>query len=240
MLCLGAMDPTGKYSLSITGTLVLTLSAQSLLLMPEAHASLLGTLPVWAVDLLGFAFYLLGIFLIASIFLGYTRAAQTWIYLSSAVGLLVIGWECFQTNSLVEGFVILGLALAFFLSNWLQIKRDWMVETIQWLNLLIGTNLLAQPLIFMATPPDAHFAPALTVFAVFLLLSGLFSLFACWAPALSNLKMGRFLAVPWALWGLLFSLPIHWLNLSVALSIILGLVLSEFIPWEKLALFLAV
>jgi HD-GYP domain-containing protein (c-di-GMP phosphodiesterase class II)/putative methionine-R-sulfoxide reductase with GAF domain len=230
------MNQSGKYSLAISGTLLLTLSAQSLLLAPEAQANVFSTLPTWMVDLLGVVFYFLGIFIVASVLLGYSRAAQTWIYFSTAISLTIIGWEYIQVSYIVEGVVILSMALAFLLCNWLSLKRGWIVETIQWANLAIGTGFFMLPKLFMAAPIYAHVEPDLAIFAVFLLLSGLFSLFAGLFSSLSNIKMGRFLAIPWILWGMMFVLPMHLLNLSVALSVILGLVLSELIPWEKLAL----
>lgn len=230
------MNQSGKYSLAISGTLLLTLSAQSLLLAPEAQTNLFSTLPTWMVDLLGVAFYFIGIFLTASVLLGYSRAAQTWVYLSTAISLVVIGWEFIQANYIVEGIVIFGMALAFILCNWLPLKRNWIIETMQWTNLALGAGLFMRPKLFMVTPLYFHVDPNLAIFATFLILSGLFSLLAGLFSALSKIKMGRFLAIPWVLWGMIFVLPIRLLNLSVALSIVFGLILSEFIPWEKLVL----
>ena len=51
------MNQSGKYSLAISGALLLTLSAQSLLLAPEAQTTALSTLPTWKVDMLGVVFY---------------------------------------------------------------------------------------------------------------------------------------------------------------------------------------
>lgn len=230
------MNPSKKYSLAIIGTLLLTLSAQSVLLAPQVQASVLRNLPTLMVDLLGVAFYFLGIFVIVSVLLGYPKAAQTWVNLSTSISLVVIGWEYFQVNYIAEGAVILSMALAFLLCNWIPLKRDWIIETMQWANLAIGAGLFMRPELFMAAPVYRHFMPTLPVFVVLLILSGVFSLGASLFQSLSHIKMGRFLALPWILWGLMFILPVHLLNLSVALSVTLGLILSEYVPWKKLVL----
>jgi HD-GYP domain-containing protein (c-di-GMP phosphodiesterase class II) len=234
------MNQSGKYSLAISGTLLLILSAQSLLLAPETQVGVFSTLPTWMVDLLGVAFYFLGMFLVASVLLRYSRAAQTWVYLSTAISLVVIGREYIQVNYIAEGAATLSMALAFLLCNWLPLKRNWIIETMQWTNLGIGAGLFMRPELFTAAPPYFYVEPNQAIFATILLLSGLFSLVTGLFSSLSNVKTGRFLAIPWVLWGLMFILPVHLLNLNVALSVILGLISSEFIPWEKLVLFQAV
>jgi hypothetical protein len=139
------MNQSGKYSLAISGTLLLILSAQSLLLAPETQVGVFSTLPTWMVDLLGVAFYFLGMFLVASVLLRYSRAAQTWVYLSTAISLVVIGREYIQVNYIAEGAATLSMALAFLLCNWLPLKRNWIIETMQWTNLGIGAGLFMRP-----------------------------------------------------------------------------------------------
>jgi HD-GYP domain-containing protein (c-di-GMP phosphodiesterase class II)/putative methionine-R-sulfoxide reductase with GAF domain len=231
------MDRSGKYSLALSGTLLLTLSAQSLLLATETQVSIFSTLPAWMADLLGAAFYFLGIFLAASVLLGYSKAAQTWVFLSTSISLIVIGREYIQVNYIAEGAVTLSMALAFLLCNWLTPKRHWMIETMQWTNLVIGAGLFIRPNLFTTVSVYTHIETNLAVFAILLLFSGLFSLLAGWFSSTPDTRMGIFLAIPWVLWGMMFILPLHLLNLGVAVSVILGLVLSEIIPWQKLVLF---
>jgi HD-GYP domain-containing protein (c-di-GMP phosphodiesterase class II)/putative methionine-R-sulfoxide reductase with GAF domain len=230
------MNPFGKYSLAIGGTLLLTLSAQSLLLAPEIQTRLFLSLPAWLVDALGVAFYFLGILGMSSVLLNYPREVQTWVNLATSIALVVIGREYLQVGFIVEGAVLLTVALAFLLCNWLTLKRPWMIETLQWTNLMIGAGIFLRPDLFNEVSGYHQILLALPVFATLLLFSGLIGLVTGFLPALASMKIGRFLVVPWVLWGLMFILPMHLLNLNIAFSVIMALILSEYVPWEKLVL----
>lgn len=226
-----------KYSLVMTGAFLLTLISQNILVAPHTPADLFASLSGAAAILTGVSFYFLGVFLFASVLLSYQKPAVTWLYLATVIAFFVIGWVFFHAGYLVEGFIVLALALAFFLCNWLHPKFDWLVETMLWANLVIGAGLLLRPALFMSSPVYNQFPPsARLVFGIILMLTSFAGLLISLLPALVGVRTGRILALPWIFWGLLFVIPTYFANLFLSISIVLGLMIGEYIPWEKLVL----
>jgi putative nucleotidyltransferase with HDIG domain len=231
------MNQLKKYPLAITGALLLTLVAQMMLLAPRMQTPLFAFLATGMFTLLGIAFHFIGIFVFSSVLLNFERPALTWVNLAAVIALVVLGWEFIHSQFIVEGAFTLILALALFLCNWISLKRDWLVETMQWANLGIGVGLWFRPLLFLASPIYDQFSVSLYLTFGFILIStGLISLVIGLIPSLSAIRVGRILAVPWVFWSLMFALNLHLSNFFIALSVVLGLVMGEYLPWEKLVL----
>ncbi|RPH59096.1 MAG: hypothetical protein EHM81_08855, partial [Chloroflexi bacterium] len=232
------MNRSHTYSLVLSGVLIFTLAAQSLFLAPHLQASVLTSMPRLQVDIFGIVFYLLGAFLIASILLNYSRSAYAWVFLYCAVGLGGM-FIVFQQKGLVaESALLMGLILAFLLSNWIKTERDWLVEAVQWINLYVAAGLLLRPELFLAAPTYRLILPE-TIrysFVVVMLISAVISMLLTAQPALGKAKQGQFLALPWLIWGLILCVPLRLPNVIVSLGVAAALLLKNLIPWEKLIL----
>lgn len=222
----------------LAGALWLNLVAQDMLLAPHVHADLFHSLASTGIlALLGAGLHFLGIFLVASVLFSYQKPAITWLNLCTAVTLVVIGSIFIQNGLVFEGAAVLALALAFVWCNWFTPRRDWLVETMKWANLLLGAGVLLLPVIFTSRlAPILSQPTARLIFGVVLVLTGLIGIVFGVVPSLNKIKAGPVLALPWFLWGLLFVNPLHPLNLFLSISLVVGLVAGEYIPWKKLVL----
>jgi hypothetical protein len=145
------MTEQKTYSLALCGTLLLIFSAQVLLLAPHSQAVLIAPMTGWMSVLLGASFFLHGVLLIASVLHDYAQISRTYIHLLASIMLVLIGWAYIRAFYIIEGSVIVSLALAFFLSNRVYTRRDWLVEIMQWVNLGIGFGLLLWPELLLST-----------------------------------------------------------------------------------------
>ena len=232
------MHQIKNYSLALAGALWLNLVAQDMLLAPHVHTDLFHSLTSTGIlAALGVGLHFLGILLVSSVLFSYQKPAITWLYLCTALTLVVIGSIFIQNRLVLEGLAVLSLALAFVLCNWFTPRRDWLVEMMQWTNLLLGAGVLLLPASFTSLLAPFFIQTSLgSIFGVILVLTGLTSLLFGLVPSLNNLKAGPVLALPWLLWGALFVWPLQILNFFLAFSLVVGLALGEFIPWKKLVL----
>lgn len=230
------MTEQKTYSLALCGMLLLTFSAQVLLLAPHSQVILITPLTGWMSPLVGASFFLQGVLLIASVLHNYTRISRSHIYLLSSIMLVLIGWAYIRTFYIIEGSVIFSLALAFFLSTRVPTKRDWLVEIMQWVNLGLGIGLLLRPELLLSSPEYSALELVRITFAALFILSAIASIAIAIFPALYRGKAGRFLALPWFLWILMFILPFRLPILTITISVGMSLALNEFIPWGKIIL----
>jgi len=231
------MKTRKNYALITSGLFLLTFAAQFLFLAPREQFELLELMPATLVDLLGAAFFLEGILLMASVLLNHPPNTQKLFNLVAAMMLVVLTWAYFQFGLLVEGFMLMALGLAFFLSNWWTLNRDWLIVMVQWANLALGLALFIHPNMLLQTTTYGGLLPSGgTILGVLFVASGLASLLMGLFPAIFKGKPGRFLALPWLIWVLLFVPTFELLHIGVAVSIGLSLALDEFIPWEKLVM----
>ena len=235
------MKATKTYSLAFSGMALLTFSAQLIFLSPRLQVA---ALPFQNsrlfLDLAGVAFYLLGVILTAAVLLDYSETTQTNIKFIAAIMLIIGGWTYLRIGIFVEVVVFFALALGFVLSTLLTIKRDWLVEIMQWANLLIGLGLLIYPRILLQAQEYILLAKVSNSVAVIFIVSSLASMAIGIFPAFYKGKAGRFLSLPWFIWVLMFIAPFSILNLGVAISVGLGLALNEFVPWQKIVMHQAV
>lgn len=233
MLSSMMMKPKRNYSLVTSGLFLLTFAAQFLFLAPYEKTGFLAYLVSPTTELLGAAFFLHGILLIASVLLAFPPATQSRFNVIAATMLVTIAWAYFQFNLLIEGLVLTVISLAFVLCNWMSPKRAWLIVVTQWLNLSIGIGLLLHPGILLSAPSYAVLSEASAIFGVLFLLSALASLAMGIFPKFYGGKAGRFLALPWFIWVLMFVPAFEVAHLGVALSIGCALLLNEFLPWDK-------
>jgi HD-GYP domain-containing protein (c-di-GMP phosphodiesterase class II)/GAF domain-containing protein len=235
---LGArMNQLQKYPLAMTGAFLLPLIAQSILLAPHTQADLFASLPAALLVFVGVAFHFIGVFLFASVLLSYPKPILALGNLSSGIAFVLLSWGFALGGYRVEGGIALALALGLFLSNWLNLRSDWLVECMQWANMLIGACLLLRPVLLMNSQVyDQFSSTARLTFGVILLLTSITGFVISLVPSFANVKIGRILALPWIFWGLMFVMPTRLANLFLLVSIVVGLILGEYIPWEKLVL----
>lgn len=233
MLSSTMMKSRKNCSLAPSGLFLLAFAAQFLFLAPREAVGFFATIPPLVSDLLGAAFFLHGILLIASVLLDYPPNIQSVFNLVAAIMLAVISWAYFQFDLLIEGFALAALSLAFVLCNRLTLKRDWLIVVMQWVNLLIGAGLLIHPQLLLNTPTYEFLSSVSSIFGIVFILCALASLIMGIFPSFYRGKAGRFLALPWFIWILMFIPSFQLPHLGVAVSIGSALVLNEFIPWEK-------
>ncbi len=249
MLFTNPMNRSSTYALALSGILILTLAAESMFLAPHMQASVLDSMPGWLVNAAGAVLYVLGMLLIACTLLNYSRTVQTWIFVFGACGLAALGFALFQQGLIAESILVSAIALAFLLSNWILLKRDWLVEATRWTNLLVGIGLLLRPTVFAAT--EYRFLQPEIVrysFAGLMLVSTALNF---WLPrwqsrrfpeaeGLSRYIPGnlqeKIVAIPWILWGLMLIMPLYPISAIIAFSASASLMLKDLIPWGKVIL----
>jgi putative nucleotidyltransferase with HDIG domain len=232
------MNRLNTYSLTMSGVLILTLTAQGMFLAPQLNASVLGSLPRWQIDLFGWIFFFLSIFLIAAVVLDYSRSAHAWVYLYTAVALGSMSLLMLEKGLYTESALLAGLTLAFLFSNWIRLGREWLLESIQWVNVYVGFGLFLRPDLFVAGPQYEFFRPDAVrySFVTMLLASALASFLLNWKPELGAKRQALFLASPWVMWGLLLLTPLQLPSVIISWGVSVALLFRTFIPWNKLVL----
>src|SRR5688572_3691093 len=250
MLFTNPMNRSSTYALALSGILILTLAAESMFLAPHIRASALDSMPGWLVNAAGAALYVLGMLLIACTLLNYSRTLQTWIFVFGACGLAALGFALFQQGLIAESILVSAIALAFLLSNWILLKRDWLVEATRWTNLLVGIGLLLRPTVFASAAEYRFLQPEIVrySFAGLMLVSTALNF---WLPRWQSRRFpeveglsryipgnleAKIVAVPWILWGLMLIMPLYPINVIIAFSVSASLMLKDLIPWGKMVL----
>ncbi len=202
------MNRSVVYPLALSGILILTLAAQSILLVAHMQAGVLDSIPGWLVNAVAIWFYLLGVLLFAGTFFNYSNAFQQKIFLLSGLTLSGSGIFLFQRGLVAESVVITGLGIAFFLSNWISSEKDWLVETAQWANLCVGIGFLLRPDFMLSGKEYLFFQPQIlsSSFAILMLASAALG-FALTRGTASEKYRAKVLAAPWIVWGGMFTTP---------------------------------
>lgn len=230
------MKPKKNYSLAASGLFLLTFAAQFVFLAPYEKTGLFASASEGAINLLGAAFFLHGILVIAAKLLDAPPATQSMFNLVAAMMLTLMGWAYFQFSLFIESFLLIALSLAFVLCNWMTPHRDWLVMTMQWVNLTVGTGLLWNPGLLLAAPAYQPLMRVSVLLGVIFLASGLVSLAMGLFPAFYHGRAGRFLSLPWLLWLLPFVPSLELPHVGVAMSVGVALAVNEFIPWKRVAM----
>lgn len=231
------MNRTHTYPLALSGILIFTLAAQSLLLIAHTQAGVLEAIPSWGVNVLGVWLHLTGIVLLAGVFFNYSDALHKKIFLFSAITLACCGIFLFHRGLVAESAMLAGLAIAFLLSNWVQSDKDWLVETAQWVNLIVGIGFLLQPSFMLSAEEYLFFQPQILSSSVALLMLASAAIaFALTRGPSSDYYRSKVLAAPWIVWGGMFATPFFPFNAIVAFSVSVGLMLNNAIPWKRIIL----
>ena len=230
------MKENRTQSLLMAGILFISLSAQSLLLAPHLHFYLAIGQPWWIFLALGTALYSIGLMVAAALVLNYARSARAWVNLVAAISLVFVGWMFYQERLYIEAVAVAALAGAFALSSRLTLSRDWLSETFTLVNLLVGAVLLLNPSALSGLSAYREIEPLQLVFGAVFLLSAIMALLIRFTPSLSKIHPGRFLSVPWLVWGLMFIFPVRFPSLSLVTSLGLALSVGEYVDWEKVSL----
>ncbi len=231
------MNRSVVYPLALSGILILTLAAQSILLVAHMQAGVLNSIPQWLVNTIGIWFYLLGVLLFAGTFFNYRDTFQQKTFFLSALTFIGSGIFLFQRGLVAEAVVIIGLGIAFFLSSWITLEKDWLVETAQWANLCVGIGFLLRPDFMLSAKEYLFFQPQIlsSSFAILMLASAALG-FALTRSTASEKYRAKVLAAPWIVWGGMFTTPFFPFNVIVAFSLSASLMFKDTIPWKKIIL----
>lgn len=231
------MKRSSIYSLALSGILILTLAAQGLLVAPRLQAAVVDWIPGWERNLAGVLYYLLGLFLAACVFSDQDRNWHKAGNLLAFLFLEVLGFLLLRDGLVVETMLLVGAGIAFVLANWISLERDWLVEVVQWTNLLVGIGMALRPDLTLSAGEYTFFRPVAihSIYAALFLASTLIRFASRWKPALGGYQ-SKILAVPWLLWALALTSPPSLFNAIIAYSVVAGLVAKDLLPWEQLAL----
>lgn len=231
------MNRSLTYPLTLSGILIFTLIAQSIFFIAHLQSGVLDSIPTWAINTTGIWLYLTGISLFACMFFKYSLTVQKNVFLLSAFTLGGCGIFLFQKGLVAESIVLVGVAIAFLLSNWAKSEKDWLVETIQWANLIVGIGFLLRPDFMLSAKEYLFFQPQIlsSSFAILMLASAGIGL-ALTRPDTSDQYRAKVLAAPWIVWGGMFTTPFFPFNAIIAFSTSVVLLFKDSIPWEKVIL----
>jgi putative nucleotidyltransferase with HDIG domain len=221
--------------------LLLMVTGQSFLLIPQHLASLLERFPAAAIMICGFFFHLIATAAVSQIPIP-TKTWKVWLtYGALTVGLFALAVSYGMDARFVEAG-LLGCAIFFIPISILWEERkaradsDYSIAATAMLNLAAGLGLLAWPafLTSEAYQPIAPYRP--TLIALFLLtaLIGGSSV----GQKNPNLKrvLAKAMAIPWVGWALVFGLHRDVAGMIPAAGVALGLVFTDTIPWSRVKL----
>lgn len=231
------MNRSQTYPLALSGILILTLTAYSILFIAHTQAGVLDSIPHWVINSIGVWFYILGILLFTSTFFNYSNSVRLKIFFASALTFGISGFFLFQKGLVAESVLLGGLAIVFLLSGKIESDKDWLVETVQWANLLVSIGFLLRPDFMLSAKEYLFFQPQIlsSSFAILMFASAALG-FALTRGATSDNYRSKVLAAPWIVWGGMFTTPFFPFNALVAFSISAGLMFKDVIPWKKIVL----
>src|SRR5258705_9345643 len=99
------MNRSSIYPLALSGILILTLAAESLLLAFPVQASVFDSVPGWLVMPAGVVLYALGMWIVACIALNYSRSTQRGVFLGATLALATMAFVLFEEGLATEALL---------------------------------------------------------------------------------------------------------------------------------------
>ena len=225
--------------LRLLTTLVLTLSALGLLLIPGRLGTVLEDVSVIIYISLGIFIYIVGLVNQASIFIIHHKNAQRIIDVVVAVCLGIFSYLYFQAHLIIDGF---SLAMLVFAQLYLLILRENDEETERNIFVLgyAGLNLMSSFLLLFglidASAYEGMGSLSLFLGLIFFLggIAGIASFI--FSPQKKSKILARLIAVPWIIWVLAFSLVSQINTVIVAFGFAVLPLMISLGSWNKLRL----
>lgn len=195
--------------LRLLTSLVLTLSALGLLLIPSRLSTVLEDVPIIIYLPLGAFIYIVGLVNQASIFIVRHKFAQKSIDVIVAVCLGILSYLYFQAHLIIDGFslamlIVAQLYLLIFHENDEETERNIFVLGYAGLNLMSSFLLLFG--LIDSSVYEGIESISFYLGLIFFIggISGIASFY--FSPRKISKTLARFIAVPWMIWVLVFSL----------------------------------
>ncbi len=220
---------------------ILLLIAQSILLIPARQAVLIDGMPRAVILALGFLFFIVALYCLASILLSLRAWQESLIQSAAMMALGGVGALYAKAGLHVEGVLLAALSAAH-LSRVLGLQfkreapRDLLIGFVTSFNTGFGILLLVWDDIFL-NPHYHAFAPyRLLLSSLFLLTApaGAFAFFRL--PKRGPELLAKLLSLPWLAWGLIAAFAASLPSLIPSTWLAFILVFASEIPWTRLLL----
>ncbi len=238
------MNKSPIFSAIIAAVLVLSFTAQGLLLTPHLVTTWFQVLPQGVHFILGGLAFLFGMFMLIAFAFDYGRASLNIIILANTVLLVGLGVVYLQLGLVADVLPLALLVTSLLAFVFIQTPHtrsasfDWLLVITPGFNLLFALAILFLPKVII---PEAHYERIVQdapIMGVAHLLAGFFGLAAQFRRnAISRSWTARLLALPWLGWCILFALPPFSLpSILPAGAIASALLFHNLLPWERLIL----
>jgi HD-GYP domain-containing protein (c-di-GMP phosphodiesterase class II)/transcriptional regulator with GAF, ATPase, and Fis domain len=225
--------------LRLLTTLVLTISALGLLLMPDRMGALTKGMSVIQFLLLGFGIYAVGLINQASIFITHDKFPQQIIDAITTACLAVLSYYYFRSGLVFDGFSLAGLVCAHLYLKVFRIYEDG-AERNTFILGFTGLSLFNSFLLLFGLfdPLAYEVLGSIHVYVgiVFFVssIAGLASFFLF--PKEISRTLSKLIAVPWMVWVLIFALSSQFNTAVIAFSFAVLPLLTDLGSWNKLRL----
>jgi putative nucleotidyltransferase with HDIG domain len=225
--------------LSFLTTLVLTLNALGLLLIPKSLGTVLEDLPGIIYISLGIFVYIVALVNQSSLFIVHHKYLQRSIHIMVAGCLGVLSYSFFQAGLIIEGLslTLLGVAQLYILiirENDEETERNIFVLGYAALNLVSSILLLFGLVDF---PAHTDFGWLSEFMALIFILGGIAGIASfVYSSQKSSKILSRLIAVPWIIWVIVFSLASQINTVVVTFGFAILPLIIDLGSWNKLRL----
>lgn len=231
------MNKSTTYSLSLSVIFLLISAGTALLLAPHLFTKTSLLLADWYAVALAVFLYTFAYLYLASIVLNYKPILQTLIAAGAMVILTLIGYKTWQAHLYAETVWLACVIVAIALASHFRINVfDWLQTATLLSNVVIGAGLLTRPDWAILNLPGLVYEPLRLSLAMGFLVSALIAVVAGTYAEYSRKEQWHLLSIPWLLWVFLAGLEGHLLQVVFSVSIIVGLLASEIVPWQRVIL----
>jgi HD-GYP domain-containing protein (c-di-GMP phosphodiesterase class II)/putative methionine-R-sulfoxide reductase with GAF domain len=226
---------------AIITAVMLALTAQSLLLIPNRQAILSQNLPPVFFFILAGIFYLVSLQDRASIILIYSQIRRVIVYIVVAICISILAAIYFLAQLYIEAFLCGSLAFSQFIAIWLITRkeepaRDYSAGYLSVINFVIGIILIAFPKILFSP----LYEPAISlrfVIGIPALFSVLASGYVFFRPTQPTSKfLFNLSSVPWIIWSLVFAVNLRLPILIPGIALAVGILAANQMPWSQIIL----
>lgn len=238
------MNKPSILSSIIAVVLVLSFTAQGLLLTPHLVATWFQVLPQGVHFIFGGLAFLFGLFLLLAFAFDYRRLSLNIILLTNTVLLAGLGIIYLQSGLIADALPLALLVTSLLAFIFIRGPRtrsasfDWLLAIAPVFNILFALGILFFPSLII---PEAHYGRVIQdapIVGVAHALTGVFGLAATLRQGvITRSWVARLLALPWLGWCILFAIPPFSLpSILPAGALAVALLLYNLMPWERLIL----
>ncbi len=235
MLCHMVINRNDTNLLGFSAIICFIIAGESLLLIPHHLTDLLPASTIWLNWIAGYAFFGIGLWVSASLFLNHTLSWQRVAFTTAALAALALTIQYARAGRYIETIWFGSLSLAFLAANRFDAHgRGWHTHALTVANLACGLLLLSQH------PLSNDWVKILSnnnlILAVIFLTSSLINMVVTVSHHTNPGSRVKLLGIPWLLWSFFHLIPLDFPALLVALTAAACGLLDGVIPWERLIL----